>query len=750
RDGTITKIATKNLVVGDLVILTAGARVPADIRLIEVIDCTIDEALLTGEAVPVKKTVQTITKTCPIGDRTNMAYAGTYVLNGKAYGLVVATGINTELGKIAQLVSNTQEQETPLQKQMTRFSWFLTLLLTSMIAIVMLIGLIKKIAFLEIITIAIALAVAAIPEGLVIAVTTILAIGMHRMLKQKALVRHLVAAETLGSISIICTDKTGTLTEGHMQVTRIITHNYDTNISGKWDDKNQELQEILIAGICNNDAYFVKDKIVGNSTEQALLRMAQEAKLDIPEIQKKYTREQEIPFCSDKKYMATVHKTNTINNADNNKWLIVKGAPEEILPLCNGNTERFKTILHAMAQDGLRILAIAHKKAQNINLNDTKDLNNLELLGLFGIQDPLRPEAIKTIEELKQAGIRTIIITGDHKETAINIAQQVGLATEPKNIMTGEELDNISDQELHNKIQDICIFARVEPAHKIKIVQAWQKLGHSVAMTGDGVNDAPALKASDIGVALGSGSDVTHEVADMVLLDNNLATITSAVNEGRVIFDNIRKVIVYLLACSFNEIILIGGAMLCGLPLPLLAAQILWINLVTHGFPNLALIIEKGEPNIMHESPRKKTESIINNEMKTLIFIIGIATEIGLFLLYAILFYYNLYDIKTLRTIIFTSITVNSLFYVFSIRSMRTSIFKTNPFSNIWLLIAVAFSLCIQLVAVYVPQMQILFQTVPLGLQEWLIIFALALAKLCMIEITKEYFMKKKYKKALI
>lgn len=725
RDGNIVEIDARELVPGDIVNLAPGSRIPADIRLSYVADLTVEEAILTGESKPISKTIEPLDVGLPVGDRTNMAYSGTYAISGKGVGVVVATGHKTQLGQIAQLLIETKDEDTPLQLQIKRFSWFLGWLMLSVTGAVFVLGLLKKFPFKEIITISIALAVAAIPEGLLVAVTVVLAIGMQRMLRRKALVRHLIAAETLGSVSVICTDKTGTLTKGYMAIDQIITRKNPPNVI-----------ELLQAATLNNDAQIVpeKDQRVGNPTEVALLEAAHQHNIDTKNLQETMPRIDEIPFSSNIKYMATLHQINSTQR------VIVKGAPEKIFPMCNIDTatkEYFFSKADEMTKNGLRVLAIASKDGSDLVIQT--ELHSLTCLGLVGLRDPLRPTAAQTVKELNNAGIHTVVVTGDHQDTATHIARGAGIAIREENSMTGPELDAIDDQELYEKITSIDLFARVSPEHKIRIVDAWQRRGESVAMIGDGVNDAPALKSSDIGVALGSGSDVTHEISDMVLLDNNLSTISAAVRQGRIIFDNIRKVIVYLMADSFSEIILILGSLLMGLPLPMLAAQIFWINLVTDGFPDLALTMEPGEPEVMLEKPRAKDEPVMNTHMKVLIFIIGIITDIGLFGLYLGLLRTG-FDIVHIRTIMFTALAIDSLFYVFSVRSMRSSLFRVNPFKNKWLNLAVLAGAAVQLLAVYFPPMQKLFSTVPLGTQEWGIILALALVKLVSIEVTKEWF----------
>ncbi|MFC1894656.1 cation-translocating P-type ATPase [Candidatus Dependentiae bacterium] len=751
RNGKIEYTESKYLVPGDIVYLDAGTKIPADIRLTNVINFQVDEAILTGESKPIKKNISLIKKASIVGDRLNMAFSGTSVMSGKAEGIVVKTGSQTHLGKITQLITETKTVTTPLQNQMKKLGWILGIFFLSIIPIILIIGIARGIPLLQIIMISIALAVSAIPEGLLISVTVILAIGMQRMLKQHALVRHLVAAETLGSVSVICTDKTGTLTKGHMQVEKIITPNGEIKYQNISLKNSPNTNEILIASILNNDADYKHktEKIIGNPTEIALFKAAKKSGIDIREIRKKYKRINEIPFSSNLKYMATIHKFNS------DEKLIAKGAPEKIFAMCNTKEqqniiEKFKNISNKMASEGLRLLAIAEKDSKKINLKT--DLIDLKFIGLLGIQDPLRPQANKTIKEFKKSGIKVVLITGDHQDTAANIAKESGIIQRQnfesqeihaKNgIMLGIELDQLTEQQLQKKIHEIDIFARVEPRHKIKIIKAWQNAGESVAMIGDGVNDAPALKAANIGIALGSGSDVAHEISDIVLLDNNLSSINSAIKEGRTIFDNIRKVITYLLSDSFEEIILISLSIIFNYPLPILAPQILWINLISDGFPNVALTMEPTEPEILKEPPRKKNEPILNKEIKTIVFVVGIITDIILFSLYIFLLQSSL-NFDHIRTIMFTIIAINSLLFVFSIKSFRNSIFKINLLSNYWLIIAVICSLIAQIGVIYLPVMQKLFNTVSLNLIDWIIILVFSLTKTIAIEITKLFFFKK-------
>ncbi|MBD3231806.1 HAD-IC family P-type ATPase [Candidatus Dependentiae bacterium] len=741
RNEKTKEIEAKKLVPGDIIILEAGSKIPADIRLFDTNQFEVDEAILTGESKPVKKQSKAIENDATVGDRINMAFSGTSVINGKATGIVVKTGSKTQLGHIAGLITETEEKSTPLQEQIKKLSWILGIIFIFIVIIILLIGIIRGIQLTKIIIMGIALAVASIPEGLLVAVTVVLAVGTQRMLKRKALVRHLIAAETLGSVSVICTDKTGTITKGQMQVDTITTLEDEFKINEiknkkNFIDKHENFKKILIAAILNNDAEFdpEKNKGLGDPTEIALLQAADNFGLNPEEIKQKYELLEEIPFSSELKYMATSHKFN-----DQEK-LIIKGAPETVLNMCKKNDylKKIREISNKLAKEGLRLLVIASKDSNQINLQE--DIQGVNFLGLIGIKDPLRPKAKETVEELKKAGIKLVLVTGDHKDTAANIAKSAGMSVE-NGIMTGSELEEISEEELTEKIQSIDIFARVEPKHKIKIIKAWQANNQSVAMIGDGVNDAPALKAANIGVSLGSGSDVTHEISDIILLNDNLKTIKLAVKEGRTIFDNIRKVITYLLSDSFGELILISLTIIFNYPLPILATQILWINLISDGFPDIALTMEPSEPEIMREPPREKNEPLMNKEIKTIIFGVTIITDIILFLFYIFLLKTSL-NYNHIRTIIFTTLAINSLFYAFSMKSLRKSIFKINLLSNHWLIAAVFVSFFAHLLILYIPFLQSLFETVSLNLFDWILVISLSMTKTIAIEITKRFFIK--------
>jgi len=768
RDNNETEISTTKLVPGDVIVLEAGDKIPADGRLISFDNFQVIESALTGESVPSVKNNKFFSKGTTLADRKNMIYSGTVVASGRAKAIICATGSNTQLGQISKLIKEVKEDQTPLQKQLDKFSKTLTVIVLAICALIIIIGKLQGrpiFGFGEqsregMLNMAAAIAVAAIPEGLIVAVTAILAIGMQSILKRKALVRKLVAAETLGSVSVICTDKTGTLTEGKMQVSSIISFDQEVaiNKSTKFDQtkslKDKDLI-IKISLLCNNASIENPDealenwKILGSPTEGALLLGAVQAGVPYKLVNEQQPRLAEIPFDSEFKYMATLNKLNKNNNV-----VYVKGAPEKIIAMStkiriNHQTEKLTpskiksltTKYEKLTNQGLRLLAFGYKQIKADDKTNLKnELTNLTFVGFIALKDPLRPEAKATFELTKKAGIRLIIITGDHKLTAKAVVSELGIKVDAENIIEGYQLDKISDKDLQKKVRTIDVYARVEPRHKLRIIEALQNNGEVVAMTGDGVNDAPAIKAADIGIALGSGTDVAKETADIILLDNNFKTIVAAVERGRVIFDNIRKVILYLLADSFSEIILITGALLLFLPLPLLPAQIIWINLITDGFPSLALTFEPGEKEVMKDKPRKKKSKILDKEMKILIFVIGILTDIVLLGFFYLLLKLNHFDIDHIRTLMFSALALDSLLYVFSCRSLRHTILTKNPFSNKFLVMAVLAGLALQMLAVYQPHLQIIFKTVNLALTDWLIIIALSFVKFFGIEITKYYF----------
>jgi len=760
RDGNKVEVEIRELVPGDIIYLEAGNQVPADARLIEISQLQTQEAILTGESEPILKRTEPLEKKDLVtGDKTNMVFKGTLVSQGTGLAVVVNTGMSTAIGQIARKLHETEEEKTPFQIQLQKFGRKVGIALLIVVGLVFIFGLIVGRSFTELFLISVASAVSAIPEGLPVAVTVILAIGMQRILKKNSLVRKLVAAETLGSTSVICADKTGTITTGVMKLKKISTMVRDLDLNKKELRKEEEL--LFLAGILCNDSTITNPKkspkdweIIGSPTEKAIYYGAIEQGKDVLEIKDKYPRLEEIPFVAKYRRMFTM---NEFNNEKN--YVFCKGAPEEILKICshfqkdNEKIElddKTKDELTDKYQDyssqGYRLLAAAYK-FQDKEKSEIKKNNDFIFLGFFIIRDPLRSDVKNVIKKVKKAGIRIVMITGDHVLTARSIAKDMGLKVSDGTIISGEELKKMSDSELKKAIEKVNVFARVSPEDKIKIVEAFQKTDEVVAMTGDGVNDAPALKTADVGIAVGAGSEITKQTADLILLDNRLSTISAAIKEGRVIFSNIKKVIVYLLADSFTEIILILGSLLMGLPLPLTAAQILWVNLIADSLPAASLTLEKADPDIMEKKPRPKKTKILDKEMMTIIFIIGIITDIILFALFYWLLKGQEFEINHIRTFIFAALGVDSLFYIFSCRSLRYSIIKIKPWSNKWLLMAVGFGLLMIILPIYVSVTQDLFNFTALLATDWILIIILSIIKIIGIEITKYIFVGRKHKK---
>ncbi len=738
RDGTIYSIPATTIVPGDIMLLELGMKIVADVRLVQVNNLYMQEALLTGEAQSVAKNIRTIDDTVTVGDRKNMAYAGTFVADGEGEGVVVATGQNTYIGSLSHLLSKTERPITPLQNQIQRLSWWLGIVFCCVTVIVAVVGYLRGMPLLDVVITGIALAVAAIPESLPVALTVILAVGMRRMIKHKALVRHLVAAETLGNVSVVCTDKTGTLTQGKMQVVGFVSQDQSIMIEQKKQSLplTEATKLLLSAAVLNTDIAINQESgaFVGSATEVALADYARQAHIDIAEHKIDALHIHEIPFSSDKKFKATLHHYGDAYA------VIAKGAPEVIFQMCL--QDDFCLSLRKKAQDltlkGLRLLAVAISK--NASQNIEKELTSMQCVGLIAFQDPLREQAATTVEQLQDAGIRLVVVTGDHKETAISLAREIGLEVSENNVMTGAQLALLTDEQMVNIIENISVFARVEPAHKIRIVNAWKKQGKSVAMVGDGVNDAPALKAANIGVAIGSGSDVTHEIADIILLDDNLATIGHAVHEGRIIFDNIRKVVMYLVAHGFAETAFIGLSVIFGLPLPLLPTQIFWMNLITDALPYIALAIDHGEEGIMKRMPFSRDEPIINHSLQKLCIGSSIIIVCGLFAQYFFLYRMGI-ELIRVRSILFTAMVVDILLFSFSARHLYSSCFARSLKPNYWLWVANAAGLALQLVVLYVPFLQKLFSTVPLHLNDWLMVIGFACVQFLIIEMAKVFFL---------
>ncbi len=732
RAGQIVSIPAEEVVPGDIMILSAGSKVTADARLIKIESLEVGESALTGESAPIKKSLEVIKKGTAPSSRTNSVFAGTTVLSGSAEAIVTETGVHTQLGKIADQVARTEESETPLQASMRKMAAVITGAILFIVVIIFSVGLIKGVEVAEMFRTSIALLVAAIPEGLVVTMTAILAIGMQRILKQKALVRKLVAAETLGSVSVICMDKTGTLTEGKMKVSEVRVGKRTFNA-----DEFKNLGsggDLVRALVSTSSATKEKDQetgemvFTGTYTEVAIMEFLSAAHLTDDDTIK---RDGFLPFDSKYKFAAA-----TVDDQ-----LFVVGAPDILLDRADISDEAmrfFRKELEEMAEKGLRIIGAASTSSRAGQLSQSS-IKDLSIIGFIGLTDPIREETAEVIQTARTAGIRPIMITGDHPKTAISIATQAGITTAEDLCITGKDLDEMDDKELFAKIDSISIFARVMPAHKSRIVDALQTKGHSVAMMGDGVNDSPALKSADIGIAVGSGTEVAKQASDMVILDSRLGTIVNAIKEGRVIFDNIRKVTTFLLTDSFREMILIAGALLFGLPTPILAAQILWINIVTDGFPGAVLAFEPAESDVMTRAPRKRSEPIINGELRWIIIGVALITDIALFAIYTGFINAGM-QLTTAQTFIFLAIGISSLVHIFSIRKLRTTMFKENIFENKMLLGGVGVGALLLAVPMLIPQIRSAMHLELLSVELWAVLAGFAVVHVLLVECIKFAF----------
>lgn len=768
RDGMPRQINATEIVVGDIVLLKEGGRVPADIRIIKSDNLKINEAPLTGESWPIDKKTGILPPATPVFDCNNMVFLGTSIVGGSGKGIVVAVGSNTELGKISLQITEIKEELTPLQEKIKKFSLLLSLFIVALVFIIFFTGLSLGQDFLEIFLTSVAVAVAAIPEGLPVGVSVALAIGMQKILKRKGLVRRLNSVETLGSATIICTDKTGTLTEGQLQVSAILTANSFLEREGKHfkrlDLESEESHvKVLKIGSLISDVVIerigVSDlgKYVfhGDPLEQAVVSAALHAGLDKNEIDKIQPKIHQLPFDPIRKYSASIHQLG------DKKVMYVMGAPENILSLSsaidldrhsNQMDEKWKKILEGKLDDftkrGLRVVSVAYKFLDDdLSVIDWDALaQDMVFTGFVGFSDPLRLDVRESLESAKKAGLRPIIITGDHKNTAMVIAREAGFVFDEKNILEGKDLDVMSDEELEKIVDKISIYARTVPAHKLRIIKAWQARGETVAMTGDGVNDAPALKAANIGIALGSGTEVAKQASDLVLLDDSFSVIVSAIRQGRIIFDNIKKIIVFILKDAFSEVNLIVLSLVFQLPLPILPAQILWVNLFQDSLPSFAFAMEPGEEDVMNERPPKNNASLMDREMKILIFIYGISADLFLFALFVIFNNIDGDNIAHTRTLVFMLLALESLAGIFSLKSLRKSIFKINIFSNLYLLAAFFIGILMMIAAVNVEPLQRMLRTTPLTWIDWAIVVAFAIFNVIFIEVIKLFFRNNKKK----
>ncbi|MBU0980088.1 MAG: calcium-translocating P-type ATPase, SERCA-type [Nanoarchaeota archaeon] len=773
RDGKETEIDSKELVPGDVVLLETGAKVPADARLLTIAAFQVDEASLTGESVPSSKVIDPFKPGIPVTDQENMVFMGTIVTKGHAKAVITGTGMSTQIGKIAEMVQEVKEKLTPLQEKLKQFGKWLGIVTIGVCAVVFGVGVLREYLAAgiveshfvsEMFLASVALAVAAIPEGLPAIVTISLALGVRKMVKRNALIRQLPAVETLGSTNVICSDKTGTLTKNEMTVREIYANGRIIKVTGEGyapegkfmaDDKELDAKDIglllRIGTLCNDSRLSHEERwdILGDPTEGALLVSAGKAGLDRAELEKHYPRIDEIPFDSERKCMSTIHKVDGQNVA------YIKGAPDTILKDCNSAfingkirklTEQDKNdilkINQDMASKALRVLGFAFRPLTGkYDLTPEKLEKDMVFVGLQAMIDPPRDEVKVAIEKCRTAGIRAVMITGDYKLTAMAIAKELGLFKEGDKAVSGDELDKMSDEELGEAVEHIVIYARVSPEHKARILSALKEKGHVVAMTGDGVNDAPAIKKADIGIAMGiTGTDVAKEASDMVLTDDNFASIVNAVEEGRGIYSSIKQFVQYTLSSNLGEILVIFLAILIGWPLPLIAIQILWVNLLTDGLPGIALGLDPFSKDLMRRQPRKRDEKIISKDVIQNILIVGIVMAIGtLFMFYS-------YGTETLKakSIAFTTLIMFQLFNVLTYRAKRFLIdVKTSRF----LLGSVIISVLMQLAVLYTP-LNVAFKTVPIGLYDWIKILLVTCTLYIILEVRKIVLERKEAKYA--
>jgi len=768
RDGRLEVIPSNQLVPGDLVELEAGDSTPADSRLIWVTsNFNMQEASLTGESSPVAKTALALEeREIPLADRANMVYMGTSVACGKAKALVVNTGMQTELGQIAGMVQEIGREPTPLQKKLEQFGKWIVYLCFVLVGLVFAIEWLRGGEIVDVFLTAVSLAVAAIPEGLPAVVTIALALGVRRMVKRHALIRKLPSVETLGCATVICSDKTGTLTKNEMTVQKIYAGGRIFDVtgigyapSGEFFYGNNkigvceypDLEKLLRCVVSCNGAQLAEKagiyNIIGDPTEGALLTVAAKAQILKERLEQEASFVDEIPFDSERKRMTI------IRTREGKVTAFVKGAADILINDClnleeNGKerrlTEEDKLVIQKMnnefANEAMRVLAVAYRVLDKIP--DKYEAESIEkdltFVGLIAMIDPPREEVKKAIRECNSAGIKTVMITGDHKNTAVAIARQLGFFRQDSLALSGEELDRISDAELSGEVERISVYARVSPEHKLRVVRAWKSRGEIVAMTGDGVNDAPAVKEADIGVAMGiTGTDVTKEVSDMVVTDDNFASIVSAVEEGRGIYDNIKKFIHYLLSCNTGEILVMFVSSLIGLPVPLLPIQILWVNLVTDGLPALALGLDPVDPNIMLRPARKPNEKVVTKQMAFLMLMQGSFIAFCSLLAFVFVLFIEKEDIGRARTAAFIVLSCSQLFHSFNCRSSTESLFKIGVFSNKNLVLANCVSFFMQMSVVYVPFLQGVFKTRPLGMFDWFLVIGISSFPLWAMEVYK-------------
>ena len=755
RNGVIVEVASSDVVPGDVVIIEAGDYIPADVRLVEGVNLKVDEAALTGESVPVEKNADAVlAEDASLGDRVNCAYMGTVVTYGRGKGIITDIGMKTQMGNIADMLNDVEDETTPLQKKLDSLGKVLGIVCLGVCGIIFLLGLLRGMEFFDIFMLSVSLAVAAIPEGLTVVVTVVLAMGMQKMVKCNAIIKRLSAVETLGSTTVICSDKTGTLTQNKMTIQKLYNGEDSFDVSGTGyspvgevvdaDGKpaKDKVLKVIEGGLLCNDASYdpSKESIIGDPTEGAMVVLAHKVGMEKDAWNRKFPRIQEIPFDSDRKLMSTYHEI------DGKIVMYTKGAPDELLRRCvsielNGKVEALgdakrEEILaknQAFAEEALRVIGVAYRVVDKAVV-DLEMENDLIFVGLMGMIDPPRVEAKDAVAVCKTAGIQVKMITGDHKITASAIGAQLGIESE--RTVEGREINEMNDEELRECVKTTSVFARVSPEHKVRLVDAVRANGNIAAMTGDGVNDAPSLKHADIGVAMGiTGTDVSKEAADMILTDDNFASIVRAVAEGRTIYANIRKVVGFLLSCNIGEILVLFLAMLIGFDEPLVAIQLLSINLITDAFPAFALGMEKEEAGVMDRKPRDPSEPIVNRKMVVAVALQSAALAFGTLGSFA--YGYFVHDLEVARTGCFLTLVLGELLRAYSARSENTSVFKMKVFENGYLNKCVLLSMVFMLATIYVPFLNPVFSTVALNFEEMAVALLLAFVPMLGGELAK-------------
>ena len=759
RDGRDVVIPSRELVPGDVVLLESGVRVPADLRLVAATALAVDESLLTGESVPVRKATDPAPANAPLADRSCMAYAGTIVTAGRGRGIVVATGKSTEVGAIAEAVRGAERGETPLQERLQVFSRVILAVVIVGAAVTFALGLATGESASHMFTTAVGLAVAVVPEGLPVVFTIALALGVRRMARRNAIVRRLPAVETLGSTTVIATDKTGTLTENRMRVVAIWTPGVGRHEmpelrgapSAEEPQLPAALRLTLMAGVLTNEASVrfseTGYEAAGDPTEVALLLSAAAFGLDPELLRESWGVEAEIPFEPDRQYSAALRR------AGHERLLVVKGAPETVLSMSSSQLvgddehplepEGILAAAHELAADGLRVLAMAVRRfpegqSVDIALEGEGALSGLTFVGLQAMEDPPRAGVAEAIEGCRRAGIRVVMVTGDHRTTAVAIARRLGIGGPEPAALTGAELADMDDEELDRAVRTVSVFARVAPEQKLRIVQALKRQGETVAVTGDGVNDAPALRAADIGIAMGrSGTDVAREAADMVLSDDNFVTIFHAVREGRVTFDNLRKATFFLVSTGAASLVVLPAALALGWPVPLVAAQLVWLNLVTNGIQDVALAFEPGDPDVLDRPPRRRREPLIPWLLWERTALVGLVIAVGTLALFRYEFDRSDGDLTRAQTVALTTLVLFQVFHVGNSRSEWASIFRKSPLSNPVLFVGTAVAVSVHIAALYAPPTQYVLRVAPVGWETWLLMVSVATSIIVVSEAHK-------------